>query len=85
MKTIAVFEFMANLPAILTGVTQDGDIVRVESQDIGNFVVMEEAEYDILRDALKALIATAVSGSTDGKAIDSESLMKKLDNNHEKV
>ena len=56
MADYTLLEFMGSLPSILTGVTNDGDIVRVTTETQGAFVVLEESEYKILRDALETLL-----------------------------
>jgi hypothetical protein len=70
MKELTLNEFMNNIPAILIGVTRDGDMVRVDAGKQGAFVIMAEPEYQILRDALTAVFSNATTD--DGE------LLKKL-------
>ena len=55
MKDITLEKFSANTPNALSTVLLSGDILRVTT-DKGNAVIMEEAEYTILRDAMKMLL-----------------------------
>lgn len=65
IKNMTVGEFSADAH-MLPGVVLSGDIVRVDCDEAGAFVIMEEPEYLILRDAMAALIRLA----TDGKLPD---------------
>ena len=69
MKNLKLSEFMLNIPAMLSGVTDGGDIVRVETDKHGAFVIMEEAEYNIMRDALKTVITAATFEEPEYAAI----------------
>ena len=60
MKTITFETFDDNLSNVMEDVLGDGDIIRVDcGSSLGAFVIMEEAEYNIMRDALKTVITAA--------------------------
>jgi len=56
MKDISIEQFGASVSDTLASVLCEGDIYRITT-DKGNVVIMEEAEYKIMRDALKLAIA----------------------------
>lgn len=51
MKNVSLDEFSTGLPGIVWDVMAAGDIVCVDTGEAGRFVVMEEAEYNVLREA----------------------------------
>lgn len=55
MKDITLEQFSTNIPDTLSAVLFNGDICRI-STDKGNVVLMEEAEYKMMRDAMELLI-----------------------------
>ena len=55
MIDITLEQFNANIPDTLSDVLFNGDIYRITTGK-GNAVIMEEAEYNVLRDALKMLL-----------------------------
>lgn len=55
MKDITIEQFSTNTPDALSAVLFNGDIIRI-STDRGNVVLMEEAEYNIMREALELII-----------------------------
>ena len=55
MENTCLNDFKNNLDAYITDVVVDGDILHV-STDKGAFVMMEEAEYNILREAMGAIL-----------------------------
>jgi len=60
-KSISVGEFMASahtLPELILS----GDLVRVDCGEPGAFIMLEEPEYQIMRDALEAIIQLGVDG-----------------------
>ena len=61
VKEIDIGEFSANphhyFPDVL-----EGDIVRVQCQEAGNFMMVEEQEYLIMRDALATIIQLGTTG-----------------------
>ncbi len=57
MKDISIEQFSANLTDVLSSVLYAGDICRI-STDKGKVVLMEEAEYNIMREALAFAIKT---------------------------
>ncbi len=65
IKNMTVGEFSAEAHT-LPGVVLSGDLVRVDCDEAGAFVIMEEPEYLVLRDAMEALLRLA----TDGKLPD---------------
>jgi hypothetical protein len=79
MKKIALSKFASNPTAALSGVTDDGDILWVKIPEHGSVVVMEEAEYVILLNALRAVVAVAGSVGVDGK-IDVQNLLGRIGN-----
>jgi len=48
MKNFTLDEFMLSIPIILTNVTDHGNMVRVQTQDHGAFVIMDEATYQTI-------------------------------------
>lgn len=59
MKTLKLNDFMSSLPTVLTDVVTNGDIVCVETDRTGSFVIMEEPEYQVMRDALEFVLTHA--------------------------
>ena len=57
MKTLELNEFMDSLPGVISAVTVDGDVVRVDCGAAGAFVMIDEPEYEVFRDALALLFA----------------------------
>ena len=57
--------FGSSLPDVVDAVLGVGDVVRVDAGNAGAFVVVEEAEYKILVDALQGVIAVATSMGPD--------------------
>lgn len=55
MKDVTIEQFSANIFNTLSDVLFNGDICRITT-DKGNAVIMEEAEYNVLRDAMELLI-----------------------------
>lgn len=60
IKNITVGQFSAEAHT-LPGVVLSGDLVRVDCDEAGAFVLIEEPEYQALRDAMAALIAVSTS------------------------
>ncbi|MDR2513869.1 MAG: hypothetical protein LBD02_01520 [Christensenellaceae bacterium] len=59
MKNVSLDEFSAGLPGIVWDVMAAGDIVCVDTGEAGRFVVMEEAEYNVLREAAALVLGAA--------------------------
>ena len=78
MNSLSFETFKETLPGVVSGVLYDGDIVKVDVGDAGAFVVMDEPEYVILIDALRAVIAVAGSVEPDEKTIYVEKLLAKI-------
>ena len=76
MKNITLHEFMMNIVDVLPGVTRDGDIVSVETEQNGTFVILEESEYNVMRDAMKIVFALAGAANKDG-VIDFKTILSK--------
>jgi hypothetical protein len=64
-KNMQVKEFVAEA-STLPEIVLSGDIVRVDCGEKGEFVMLEEPEYNVLRDAL----ATLIKISTDDEALE---------------
>lgn len=69
MKTMNYSDFSAHLPDVVSDVAILGDIVRVIKPNGENFVVMEEAEYNIMREALRLVFAASGAVTPDEKSI----------------
>ena len=69
MKNVTLLEFMTNLTSSLTSVTDGGDIVRVETEQHGAFVVMNEEQYQTMDEALKIVMAAVTLDESTYKAI----------------
>jgi PHD/YefM family antitoxin component YafN of YafNO toxin-antitoxin module len=78
MKNLTLGEFTENLATVLSGVTRGGDMICVDAGKPSAFVIMDAAEYKILRDALAAMVTVAGSVEADGKTIDVAKLLEKL-------
>lgn len=77
MKTISHSEFEANTSKIIKEVTVGGEIVLVEREKGNNFVVMEEAEYNIMLEALHMALAASADTHPDEQAVSaSDTLIK---------
>lgn len=53
MKSIMYEDFAAHLPKVVSAVTNFGDMFRVINQNGENFVIMEEAECNLMLEALR--------------------------------
>lgn len=65
IKNMTVSEYTAEAHT-LPGVILSGDLVRVDCDDAGAFIMLDEPEYIIMRDALAAMMRLG----TDGKLPD---------------
>lgn len=61
IKHMTVGEFSAEAHT-LPGVVLSGDIIRVDCDEAGAFVIMEEPEYITMRDALEAMVRLGADG-----------------------
>ena len=61
VKNMTVGEYTAEAHA-LPGVVLSGDFVRVDCGDAGAFLMMEEPEYQMLRDSFEMLLAANAAG-----------------------
>ena len=61
MKTINYSDFETDMPKAFEEVSDSGEIVRVVRENGKNFVIMEEVEYNILRNAMHLLLAASVN------------------------
>lgn len=61
IKNMTVGEFSAEAHT-LPGVVLSGDIIRVDCDEAGAFIIMEEPEYIIMRDALEAMVRLGADG-----------------------
>lgn len=61
IKNMTVGEFSAEAH-MLPGVVLSGDLVRVDCDEAGAFVMLEEPAYIIMRDALAAVIHLGSDG-----------------------
>jgi hypothetical protein len=61
IKNMTVSEYTAEAPS-LPGVVLSGDFVRVDCDEAGAFMMIEEPEYQIMRDALAAIIQLGAKG-----------------------
>ena len=59
MKSIMYEDFAAHLPEVVSTVTDSGDMVRVINKNGGNFVIMEEAECNLMLEALRKELGTS--------------------------
>jgi len=78
MKSITYEQFTSALPDVVSGVLCAGDIIKVNMNGGGSFVLLDEPEYNIMLDALRMVFATAGSVEPDGKTIDVKKLLAKL-------
>lgn len=69
MKTMNYSDFSAHLPSVVSDVAALGDIVRVINPNGENFVVMEEAEYNLMLEALRMVFAASASVTPDEQSI----------------
>lgn len=69
MKTMNYSDFSAHLPDVVSDVTTLGDIVRVINPNGENFVVMEEAEYNLMLEALRMVFAASGAVTPDEQSI----------------
>lgn len=69
MKTINFSDFSAHLPDVVSDVATLGDIVRVINPNGENFVVMEEAEYNLMLEALRMVFAASGAVTPDEQSI----------------
>lgn len=53
MRSIMYEDFAAHLPEVVSAVTVFGDMVRVINKNGENFVIMEEAECNLLLEAMR--------------------------------
>lgn len=56
-----VQEFIADAERLLVGAVADDDFVKIKTS-VGNAILISEAEWNILRDALQAVLVSATSG-----------------------
>lgn len=61
VKNVTVGEFSAKAHTMVGDVLA-GDMVRVDCDEAGAFVMLEEPEYKIMRDSLELLIAINNAG-----------------------
>lgn len=61
MKDLTFDEFVSQLGDHINGVAIGGDMIRVDCGNAGVFVILDEAEYNIMREALKMML-----GASDG-------------------
>ena len=54
-------EFIADAEKLLIGAVADDDFVKIKTR-AGNAILISEAEWNILRDALQMVLALAASG-----------------------
>lgn len=69
MKNLSLEEYEAQARSIVFDVMAAGDIVCVDCGDAGKFVIMEEPEYQIMRDALKTVLSAATTDKPTYNAI----------------
>lgn len=62
MKNLTLEEYLAQSSGLVHDVMASGEIVRVDCGKAGAFVIMEEPEYMIMRDALEAMVRLGVDG-----------------------
>ncbi len=58
MKEVSYLDYANHLDAHATDVLANGEIISVQHPS-GTFVIMEEAEYRMMRDAMELLIHSA--------------------------
>lgn len=61
IKKMTVGEFSAEAHT-LPGVVLSGEIIRVDCDEAGAFVIMEEPEYIMMRDVLEAMVRLGADG-----------------------
>lgn len=54
-------DFIADAEKLLVGAAADDDFVKIKTR-AGNAILISEAEWNILRDALQMVLALAVNG-----------------------
>lgn len=69
MKSIMYEDFAAHLPEVVSAVTDFGDMVRVINKKGENFVIMEEAECNLLLEALRKEFGASKVESLDDLVI----------------
>lgn len=69
MKSIMYEDFAAHLPEVVSAVTNFGDMFRVINQNGENFVIMEEAECNLLLEALRKEFGASKVESLDDLVI----------------
>lgn len=79
MKTMDYSDFSAHLPDVVSDVATFGDIVRIINPNGENFVVMEEAEYNIMLEALRMVFAASGAATPDEQSISLAELNRNLD------
>lgn len=65
MKSIMYEDFAAHLPEVVSTVTIFGDMFRVINQNGENFVIMEEAECNLLLEAMRKELGASKVESFD--------------------
>ncbi len=65
MKSIMYEDFAAHLPEVVSAVTVFGDMVRVINKNGENFVIMEEAECNLLLEAMRKELGASKVESID--------------------
>lgn len=65
MKSIMYEDFAAHLPEIVSAVTNFGDMVRIINKNGENFVIMEEAECNLLLEAMRKELGASKVESLD--------------------
>lgn len=79
MKTISNSEFETGLSKVIEKMTTGGETVRVERENGGNFVIMEESEYNLMLEALRMVFAASASVSTDEQTISVSGMLSEYD------
>jgi len=76
MKNIKLEEFKKNIDTVADDILGVGEMYRVDAGSPGALVIMEEPEYEVMRDALKALFALNNHADKDGN-LNINDLLKK--------
>ena len=80
MKSVTLKQFQSSLDNVINSVVGNGDIVHVEIDKEHAFVILEEAEYKMMRDALATLLTSTNRPAHIGHIAVSKKLLEKLAN-----
>lgn len=78
MKTMNYLDFSSHLPDVVSDISTLGDMVRVINPNGENIVVMEEAEYNLMLEALRMVLAASGAVTSDEQSISLAELNRNL-------